>query len=65
MMIEIQKGKKMAAKSKLERYKQEISDLIGKGVSVHSAWKIVLADGITISYDAFLHFVNKHIKKTK
>lgn len=55
----------MAAKSKLERYKQEISDLIGKGVSVHSAWKIVLADGITISYDAFLHFVNKHIKKTK
>jgi len=58
----------MAAKSKLEKFKKEISDLIDKGVSVRSAWRIIIAEmpnNAKISYDAFLHFVNKHIKKTK
>jgi len=58
----------MAAKSKLERYKQEISDLIGKGVSIRSAWKIINS-GFSlesqISYNAFFHFVKKHIRGDK
>ncbi|MDD3008871.1 MAG: hypothetical protein PHQ70_08395 [Arcobacter sp.] len=57
----------MAAKSKLEKFKKEISDLIEKGVSVSSAHKIInssLSDEAKISYNAFLHFVNKHIKDT-
>jgi len=57
----------MAAKSKLEKFKLEITDLIDKGVSVASAHKIInsnLSDEAKISYNAFLHFVNKHIKDT-
>ena len=55
----------MAAKSKLEKYKVEISDLISKGMSIRSAWKFFmydLSEEEKISYDAFLHFVNRHIK---
>lgn len=58
----------MAAKSKLERYKQEISDLMEKGVSIRSAWKIINS-GFSlesqISYNAFFHFVKKHIQGDK
>lgn len=58
----------MAAKSKLERYKQEISDLIEKGVSIRSTWKIInseLSLKNQISYNAFFHFVKKHIQGDK
>ena len=58
----------MAAKSKLEKYKVEIKDFIIKGVSISSAHKIInsnLPIEEKISYNAFLHFVNKHIEDTK
>lgn len=57
----------MAAKSKLEKFKKEILDLIDKRISIASAHKIInsnLSDEAKISYNAFLHFVNKHIKDT-
>ncbi|MFA6761077.1 MAG: hypothetical protein WCR69_08555 [Sulfuricurvum sp.] len=56
----------MAAKSKLEKFKKEISDLIDKDVSIRSAWKIInfkLSPEAKISYNAFFHFVKKHIKQ--
>lgn len=56
----------MAAKSKLEVFKKEISDLIDKDVSIRSAWKIInfkLPPEAKISYNAFFHFVKKHIKQ--
>lgn len=55
----------MAAKSKMEQFKEEIKNLINMGVSVASACKIInakLPDEAKISYNAFLHFVNTHIK---
>jgi hypothetical protein len=56
----------MAAKSKLEQYKTKIEDLIEKGISIRSAWKLInseLPSEAKMSYSAFVHFVNKHIKK--
>lgn len=57
----------MALKSQLENHKSEISELLGKGVSIRSAWRIIIYERRIknqkeISYNAFLHFVNKHIK---
>lgn len=55
----------MAAKSRMEKYKGEIIELIKIGVSVRSAWKIInskISDDGKISYNAFLHFINKNIK---
>lgn len=54
----------MAAKSRMERYRKEIEELIIIGVSVRSAWKIINADlpkGGKISYNAFYHFVRNNI----
>lgn len=55
----------MAAKSKMEKYKEEIKQLIQTGISTRSAWKIInskLHDDGKISYNAFSHFVNRHLK---
>ena len=55
----------MAEKSKMEKYKSEIIELIKIGISVRSAWKIInskISDDGKISYNAFLHFINKNIK---
>lgn len=55
----------MALKSQLEKYKSEISELLKKGVSIRSTWRIILHEMTPekkISYNAFLHFVNKHLK---
>jgi hypothetical protein len=53
----------MAAKSRMEKYKKEIRDLLNRGASIRSTWKIVNSkiheDG-KISYNAFLHFTKKH-----
>lgn len=57
----------MAAKSKLEKNKLEIYDLITKGVSIRSSWVLInhaLPFESKISYNAFYHFVKKHIKET-
>ena len=59
----------MAAKSKLEKYREEITDLVcNKGVSIRSAWKIVnysLPEEAKMSMTAFFHFVKKHITNKK
>lgn len=55
----------MAAKSRIEKYKSEIIELIKIGISVRSAWKIInskISDDEKISYNAFLNFINKNIK---
>ncbi|MDY3205932.1 MAG: hypothetical protein RBR70_12750 [Arcobacter sp.] len=55
----------MAAKSRMEKYKIEITELINIGITVKSAWKIInnkISDDEKISYNAFLHFINKNIK---
>ena len=57
----------MAAKSRMEKYRLQIVDLIYKGVSVRSTWRIINADlpeEGKISYNAFLHFVNRKVKAT-
>lgn len=50
----------------MEKYKSEIVELIKIGVSVRSAWKIINNNKISedgkISYNAFLHYINKNIK---
>ena len=54
----------MAAKSRMEKYRSKIENLILKGVSIRSAWRLINADlpeEGKISYNAFLHFVNKNI----
>lgn len=59
------KGVVMAKKSKMEYFRTEIEELIKKGVSIRSAWKIInseLPDYAKISYSAFFHFVKNHIK---
>ena len=56
----------MAAYSKLEIYKDEINQLIKIGVSIRSSWKIINSKRhkeAQISYSAFYHFVNVHVKK--
>lgn len=55
----------MAAKSRMEKYKSEIKDLIHRGASIRSTWKIInsnLPIEGKISYSAFLHFVNKTMR---
>ncbi len=55
----------MAAKSRMEKYKKEIRNLILKGVSIRSSWRLINADlpeEGKISYNAFLHFVKKNYK---
>ena len=52
----------MAAKSRMEKYKSKIENLILKGVSIRSAWRLINADlpeEGKISYNAFYHFVKK------
>ncbi len=54
----------MAAKSRMEKYKNEIQNLILKGVSIRSAWRLINADlpeEGKISYNAFYHFVRNAI----
>lgn len=54
----------MAAKSKMEKYKKEIENLIIKGVSIRSAWRLINADlpkEGKVSYNAFYHFVKNTI----
>jgi hypothetical protein len=51
----------------MEKYRLQIVDLIYKGVSVRSTWRIINADlpeEGKISYNAFLHFVNRNVKAT-
>lgn len=54
----------MAAKSKMEKYRSEIRELINCGASITSTWKIINSklhvDG-KISYTAFYHYVKKNI----
>lgn len=55
----------MAAKSRMEKYRYQIIDLIRRGASIRSTWAIInsnLPDEGKISYNAFLHFINKNIK---
>ena len=55
----------MAAKSRIEKYKKEIINLLDRGASIRSTWKIVNStiheDG-KISYNAFLHFIKRNCK---
>ena len=54
----------MAAKSKFEKHKHEINDLLTRGASIRSAWRLVnssLPTEAKMSYTAFFHFVKKHI----
>ena len=56
----------MAAKSRMEKYRLQIVDLISRGASIHSTWAIInsnLPDEGKISYTAFYHFVIAHIKE--
>lgn len=56
----------MAGKSRLGHFDNEIKELITKGASVRSAWKILnydLPPYAKISYNAFLEYVKKNIKK--
>ncbi|MBW6487473.1 hypothetical protein [Sulfurimonas sp.] len=58
----------MAAKSKLEKYRYEIQDLIDKGVSIRSTWKIInsyLSEDAKMSYSSFYHFAKQHIEQSK
>ncbi len=59
----------MAAKSKLEKYREEITDLVcNKGTSIRSAWKIInynLPEEAKVSNNTFFHFVKKHIINEK
>jgi hypothetical protein len=46
----------------------EINDLLIRGASIRSAWRIVnssLPTEAKMSYTAFFHFVKKHINKDK
>lgn len=55
----------MARKSKIDYFKNQIEDLIGKGASIRSTWNIVNADlpeYAKFSYTAFLQYVKKNIK---
>lgn len=55
----------MAAKSRMEKYRDKIVDLLNRGASIRSAWKITnsyLPDEAKISYNAFNHYINKNIK---
>jgi hypothetical protein len=54
----------MAAKSRMEKYRYQIIDLIRRGASIRSTWAIInsnLPDEGKISYTAFFHFVKTHI----
>ena len=54
----------MAKSSKFERYKIEIEYLLGIGISIKSAWKIInysLPEEAKMSYSAFFHYVKKHL----
>ena len=54
--------------SRMDYFKDEIEELIGKGVSIRSAWKIVndkLPSHAKISYSGFYHYVKQHIKSDK
>ncbi len=56
----------MAAKSRMEKYRREITDLIRRGASIHSTWAIInsyIPDEGKISYTAFFHFVKTHVNK--
>ncbi|MBP9491038.1 MAG: hypothetical protein KBE77_06280 [Aliarcobacter sp.] len=58
----------MAAKSRMEKYRLEIENLIKIGVSIRSAWRLInvnLPEEGKISYNAFLHFVNRNLKTDK
>jgi len=53
----------MAAKSRMEKYRLQIVDLIYKGVSIRSAWRLInvnLPKEGKISYNAFYHFIKKN-----
>lgn len=55
----------MAAKSRLEDYRRQITILINSGASIRSSWKIInamLPAQARMSYNAFYHFVKLHIK---
>ena len=50
----------MAKKSRMEYFRSEIEELIKKGVSIRSIWKIInanLPDYAKISYSAVYHFI--------
>lgn len=52
-------------KSKMEKYKMQIKDLLSKGITVRATWKIINAEIPSydkVSYAAFLNFVNKQCK---
>lgn len=54
----------MAAKSRMEKHKREIRELINCGASITSTWKIInsrINTDSKISYTAFYHFVKKNI----
>jgi hypothetical protein len=55
----------MGLKSKLENYKKDITDLLEKGVSIRSAWRIIVYEmpsNKKISYNAFRHFIHRNIR---
>ncbi|SFP02447.1 hypothetical protein [Hydrogenimonas thermophila] len=56
----------MAKKSKMEYFRTEIEELIKKGVSIRSAWKIInseLPDYAKISYMGFYNYAKQFKKK--
>ncbi|QEZ89310.1 hypothetical protein ACIB15232_1198 [Aliarcobacter cibarius] len=53
----------MAAKSRMEKYRLEIENLMKIGVSIRSAWRLInvnLPKEGKISYNAFYHFIKKN-----
>jgi len=57
--------KKVKRKSKMDNYKIQIMELLNKGVSKKSAWKLINSDALPsdkITYEGFLYFVKNNIK---
>lgn len=58
-------SEKLKRKSKMDNYKTQIIELLNKGVSKKSAWKLINSDALPsdkITYEGFLYFIKNNIK---
>jgi hypothetical protein len=58
-------SEKLKRKSKMDNYKTKIIELLNKGVSKKSAWKLINSDALPsdkITYEGFLYFIKNNIK---
>ncbi|QOP43632.1 hypothetical protein FJR45_06580 [Sulfurimonas sediminis] len=56
---------KIKRKSRMDNYKNQIIDLLNKGISKKSAWKLINSDALPsdkITYEGFLYFVKYYVK---